>query len=84
MLLEAAARWGIKLERSYLVGDRTSGIEAGLAAGCTIFLIGLPNTEIPSHFFASDLYDGAAKIAMLMAGSLKPTASHGQFTEEMI
>ena len=34
--------------------------------------------------FSSDLYEGAAKIAMLMAGSLKPTASHGQFTEEMI
>ena len=39
MLVEAAAEWGIDLDRSYMVGDRWSDVEAGRAAGCrTIFI----------------------------------------------
>jgi len=68
MLLEAATKWEIDLQRSYLVGDRSSDIEAGLSVGCTTFLIGLPNPDIPSHFVADHLYDGAAKIASFFNG----------------
>ena len=34
MLLDAAEGWGIDLAASYMVGDRASDIEAGVAAGC--------------------------------------------------
>jgi D-glycero-D-manno-heptose 1,7-bisphosphate phosphatase len=39
MLLEAARRLTIDLQRSYMVGDRWSDIEAGRAAGCYTILI---------------------------------------------
>jgi len=39
LLLEAAARLGIDLERSYMVGDRWKDVACGAAAGCiTIFV----------------------------------------------
>jgi D-glycero-D-manno-heptose 1,7-bisphosphate phosphatase len=34
MLLDAAAKWGIDLGASYMVGDRAGDIEAGRRAGC--------------------------------------------------
>jgi D-glycero-D-manno-heptose 1,7-bisphosphate phosphatase len=39
MLLDAAARHGILLRNSYLIGDRWRDIDAGAAAGCTTILI---------------------------------------------
>jgi len=39
MLLQAAADFSIDLGGSYLVGDKLSDIEAGLAAGCTPILV---------------------------------------------
>lgn len=39
MLIEAAQKYNINLSKSFMVGDRASDIEAGLAAGCrTIFI----------------------------------------------
>ena len=39
MLVDAALEHGIALERSFMVGDRWSDVEAGRAAGCTcVFL----------------------------------------------
>lgn len=39
MLLEAAQKWGLDLDRSWMIGDRAGDIAAGRAAGCrTIFL----------------------------------------------
>lgn len=39
MLLEAAKKYNIDLTKSFMVGDRSSDIEAGTTAGCrTIFL----------------------------------------------
>jgi D-glycero-D-manno-heptose 1,7-bisphosphate phosphatase len=35
MLLLAAQRWGIDLQRSFMIGDRWKDIEAGQRAGCT-------------------------------------------------
>ena len=35
MLLKAAAKWGLDLARSYLVGDSARDIQAGNAVGCT-------------------------------------------------
>lgn len=39
LLLEAQARYGIDLDRSFMVGDRWRDIDAGRAAGCRTILI---------------------------------------------
>jgi D-glycero-D-manno-heptose 1,7-bisphosphate phosphatase len=39
MLLEAAAEWSIRLQQSYMVGDRWRDIAAGKAAGCKTILV---------------------------------------------
>ncbi|OHB33325.1 MAG: D,D-heptose 1,7-bisphosphate phosphatase [Desulfuromonadaceae bacterium GWC2_58_13] len=39
MLLRAAVDFGLDLEKSYMVGDKLVDVEAGLAAGCTSFLV---------------------------------------------
>ncbi len=45
MLMSAAKRWNIDLNSSYMVGDRASDVEAGLAAGCTSVFIDLGYTS---------------------------------------
>ena len=45
MLMSAAKRWNLDLESSYMVGDRASDVEAGLAAGCTSVFIDLGYTS---------------------------------------
>lgn len=39
MLLDAAQKWNIDLEHSWILGDRAKDIEAGKAAGCKTCLI---------------------------------------------
>ncbi len=39
LLLQAAEEHGIDLAQSYMVGDKASDIEAGVAAGCTPLLV---------------------------------------------
>ena len=39
LLLQAARDLGIDLERSYMVGDQTSDLQAGAKAGCTAVLV---------------------------------------------
>lgn len=40
MLLEAAIKWNINLEDSFMIGDRYSDIAAGKKAGCKTLLMG--------------------------------------------
>lgn len=42
MLLEAAERWRIDFQQSFLVGDRWSDVRAGQAAGCRTILVETP------------------------------------------
>jgi D-glycero-D-manno-heptose 1,7-bisphosphate phosphatase len=44
LLLEAAQRWSLDLQRSVMVGDRWSDVVAGQAAGCTGVLIVTPHS----------------------------------------
>ena len=39
LLLEAAARWGVRLAGSVMVGDRWRDVEAGRGAGCRTVLL---------------------------------------------
>lgn len=45
MLEELAARWGVDLSASYMVGDSWRDMEAGRAAGCTTVLVRRPYNE---------------------------------------
>jgi D-glycero-D-manno-heptose 1,7-bisphosphate phosphatase len=42
MLLEAARRWRLDLQQSFLIGDRWSDVVAGQAAGCLTVLVETP------------------------------------------
>jgi len=42
MLEAAAVKWNIDLQRSFMVGDRASDVEAGRAAGCRTILMDRP------------------------------------------
>jgi D-glycero-D-manno-heptose 1,7-bisphosphate phosphatase len=50
MLLRAAAELGLDLHRCWLVGDKLSDIEAGMAAGCNVVLVrtGYGDSVVPS------------------------------------
>jgi D-glycero-D-manno-heptose 1,7-bisphosphate phosphatase len=45
MLMELAARWGVELASSYMVGDTWRDMEAGRAAGCGTVLVRWPYNE---------------------------------------
>lgn len=63
MLIEAKNRWGIDLDKSYMIGDRASDIEAGWSAGVKCISIG--DCEKPlSHpvQIAGNLLDAANMI----------------------
>jgi D-glycero-D-manno-heptose 1,7-bisphosphate phosphatase len=47
MILEAATELGIDLQKSFIVGDRTSDVEAGRAAGCATVFIDLGYEPAP-------------------------------------
>jgi D-glycero-D-manno-heptose 1,7-bisphosphate phosphatase len=45
MILEAAVELGVNLNKSFMVGDRRSDVEAGRAAGCATVFIDLGYDE---------------------------------------
>jgi D-glycero-D-manno-heptose 1,7-bisphosphate phosphatase len=61
MILDAAEDWNIDLGKSWMVGDRDSDVEAGLAAGCTTILIA-PSSRARAHFTASSFADAVNRI----------------------
>jgi D-glycero-D-manno-heptose 1,7-bisphosphate phosphatase len=40
MLLEAGQKWNINFQKSFMIGDRESDVEAGQRAGCKSILVG--------------------------------------------
>jgi len=66
MIFEAASDFNINLNDSYMIGDRKSDIEAGIAAGCrTVFIEqGYVKTEQPENvdIIASSLPDAVTKV----------------------
>jgi D-glycero-D-manno-heptose 1,7-bisphosphate phosphatase len=61
MLVRAAARLGIDLSRSFMVGDKISDVEAGLAAGCRTVRLG-DGGVAPAAAVVPDLTAAAAWI----------------------
>lgn len=45
MLLAAAKKWAVSLERSFVIGDRWRDIEAGRAVGCYTILLDRPYSK---------------------------------------
>ncbi len=80
MLLQAAEEMGIDLSRSYLIGDATTDVQAGLAVGCQCFMVitgrglqqsaaAMTNTEAEFRF-ARDLQHAIETILYLEAFGL--------------
>lgn len=56
MFFEAAKKWGIELNASFLIGDQWKDVEAGRKSGCITVLIDYSyNKKVKSDFRASDL-----------------------------
>jgi D,D-heptose 1,7-bisphosphate phosphatase len=49
LLLRAAAEFGIDLERSYIIGDKVSDVEAGAAVGCHPILLAHGRQPAETH-----------------------------------
>ncbi len=77
MLVETAARLGIDLEASVMVGDRWRDVEAGRAAGCRTVLVGdgYGEREIVADHVVADL---PAAAALLLAAGDDETTFRGR------
>jgi D-glycero-D-manno-heptose 1,7-bisphosphate phosphatase len=60
MILELAEKYDIDLKNSYMIGDRDSDIESGIAAGCKTAKIGAKNKT--AHVNGKNLYEVIEKI----------------------
>ena len=56
MLLDAANKWDIDLDKSFLIGDQWKDMHAGKSVGCTTIIINYPyNQEAGADFRVKDL-----------------------------
>ena len=75
MILRAAAELDIDLARSYMIGDATTDMEAGLAAGCSCFMVmtgrgwnqssAVSPEQLPGVRYARDLRHAVQMIVFL-------------------
>lgn len=61
MLVRLAERWGVDLQRSFMVGDSWRDVGAGRSAGCRTLLIGAADADRP----AAELVVGSLEEAVL-------------------
>ena len=79
MLLQAARDLAIDLERSYLVGDAVSDVEAGLAAGCRPLMVLTGRGKKQTPFLAANGLENVpvmADLAEAVARILGQSAGH--------
>lgn len=62
MLHTAAADLGVDLNRSWIIGDSESDVEAGLAAGCRAVLVAPKGTRSKATHVSTSLLDGVETI----------------------
>jgi len=67
MILEAARRWSLEMNGSFLVGDRWSDIVAGQAAGCRTALVETPYSG-RSHCAPDRIVPGLPEAAAWILG----------------
>ena len=64
MLIGASVAWGLDLSSSYMLGDRRSDVEAGLAAGTKSIHVRSENSECRDEYYAADTLSKAATIIL--------------------
>lgn len=71
LLMEAAFKWQVDLERSYVVSDKWQDAQAAHLAGCTSLLLKSPWIGKGHHdFVLSNLSEVVQKIAQLQSASI--------------
>ncbi len=66
MFLEAAFKWSLDLDRSYIISDKWQDAKAGQVAGCTTVMIRSPWIGDDHHdFVVDDLEAAVAKVGLL-------------------
>lgn len=69
MVLEAAGELGIDCERSWMIGDRTRDVDAGVAAGCRGVLIS-PDEGVEGYDCRRDFASAVAAVLERSGGNL--------------
>ena len=73
MLIEAAFRWQLDLDKSFVVSDKWQDAEAARIAGCTSMLVKSPwNGPVHRDYILSSLAEAVEKILQLSAMNLEP------------
>ena len=73
MVLDLAARWGVDLSASWMVGDMDRDIQSGRAAGVRTVLLARPyNSGAGADVVVPDLRQAAAWILQTLPASLTP------------
>jgi D-glycero-D-manno-heptose 1,7-bisphosphate phosphatase len=67
MLLEAAKRYLLDLERSWMIGDSARDVEAGHAAGCRTILVGKAYPAAKPDFSIATMADLSSSIEAILS-----------------
>jgi D-sedoheptulose 7-phosphate isomerase len=79
MLTGLAARWGVSLEQSYVVGDGWKDMEAARAAGCRTILVRNDwNHDVVADAVATDL---AGAVDLILGAAAEATSGSHAMTE---
>ncbi len=65
MLLRAASELGLDLEKSFMIGDKLSDVQAGQAAGCHSILIAKESSGTTGINSAKDLLDAVRRYVVV-------------------
>ena len=78
MLFEAAEDFGLDLSRSIFVGDKSSDIEAGIAAGCYTILVASAPLAVKANpdYVTRDLSAVVPIVNELLSRSVTPSRRH--------
>jgi D-glycero-D-manno-heptose 1,7-bisphosphate phosphatase len=77
LFMEAAFKWSVDLERSYVVSDKWQDAKAAQVAGCTSVMIRSPWSGQDHHdFLVADLEAATRKILRLLGSNQSCFAAH--------
>jgi D-glycero-D-manno-heptose 1,7-bisphosphate phosphatase len=64
MIQQAASQFAIDFSRSYMIGDKSSDIECGLAAGCRSILVCTGYGREHTHDTVAEDFPAAARLIL--------------------